>query len=129
VTGPIDAELGRAREDLGASLALIDAGFRAQAVTSAYFAAFHAASAALLSLGESRSKHSGVISAFGELVVRDGGFDRPTAKVLSGLFDDRNEADYDLGVVSSEEARESLADARRFVEAVDDWIASRQSPA
>lgn len=125
----VDAELARAREDLGASQTLIDAGFRSQTVTSAYFAAFHAATAALLVLGESRSKHSGVISAFGELVVRDGGFDRPTAKVLSGLFDDRHEADYDLGAVSSDEARESLADARRFVEAVGDWVASRQSSA
>jgi uncharacterized protein (UPF0332 family) len=64
--------MDRCREELAAARLLADKGFEAQAVSRAYFAAFLAAETALLALGETRSKHSGVISAFVHLVIRRG---------------------------------------------------------
>ena len=77
--------LARSRQELGAARLLTEAGFGAQAISRAYFAAFFAAEAALLLLGETRSKHSGVISAFGRRVVREGrsrGVDRAVSALV-----------------------------------------------
>lgn len=57
---PPDASLTRSREELAAAQLLIDNGFPAQAVSRAYYAAFYAAEAALLRIGQVRSKHAGV---------------------------------------------------------------------
>ena len=65
-----EALIARGDTELLAARHLEEAGFSAQATSRAYYAAFYAAEAALLSLGETRSKHSGVISAFGLLVVK-----------------------------------------------------------
>src|SRR5438034_8210429 len=64
--------LTRSRQEIEAARLLADAGFAAQAVSRAYYAAFYAAEQALGSLGESRSKHSGVIAAFSKVAVREG---------------------------------------------------------
>lgn len=48
--------LPRARQELAAARVLIEQGFPAQAVSRSYYAAFYAAEAALLLLGETRSK-------------------------------------------------------------------------
>lgn len=96
--------LARSREELAAARLLAGEGFRAQAISRAYFAAFFAAEAALVALGETRSKHSGVISAFGRLVVRERGFDEAIGRLLPSPFERRNEADYALVEVPEEEA-------------------------
>jgi uncharacterized protein (UPF0332 family) len=75
VSDRIPALLARSRTELDASRVLASAGFIDQAISRAYYGAFYAAEAALTSLGETRSKHSGVVAAFGRLVVQEGGFD------------------------------------------------------
>lgn len=72
--------MARARTELDAAGVLAREGFPDQATSRAYYAAFFAAEAALLSLGETRSKHSGVIATFGRLVVKEGGFAPATAR-------------------------------------------------
>ena len=61
----VAALLHRSRTELDAARVLLSAGFGDQAISRAYYGAFYAAEAALLSLGETRSKHSGVLAAFG----------------------------------------------------------------
>ncbi|MGH2993718.1 MAG: HEPN domain-containing protein [Solirubrobacterales bacterium] len=117
----VDALLSRASEEVAAARVLVGNDFPRQAASRAYYGAFYAAEAALLVLGETRSKHSGVISAFGRLVVKAGGLDRETGRLLSELFAERGEADYGEGM-GSEEAAEAIADAERFVHAVREWI-------
>lgn len=99
----------------------IDHGFPAQAVSRAYYAAFYAAESALLVLGETRSKHSGVISAFHRLVVHDGGLEPEIGRLLAALFTRRGQADYSALPVPELEASEALADAVRVVDAVEGW--------
>lgn len=120
-----DEDIALARRQLGAGHLLVDHGYPDVAASRAYYAAFHAAEAALLAIGEARSKHSGVISAFGQLVVLDGGFDRDLAQVLRTLFDHRNDADCNASPITREDSTLALADATRFVDAVEQWIAAR----
>jgi hypothetical protein len=115
----------RSRRDLEAARLLASNGFHAQAVSRAYFAAFFAAEEALLALGETRSKHSGVVAAFGRLVVREGGLDQPTGRLLAGLFERRLDADYIPSEVSGPQAESAIGDAERFVDAVQAWLESR----
>jgi uncharacterized protein (UPF0332 family) len=117
--------LARAGRELGAARTLADSGFSEQAVSRAYFACFYAAEAALLLLGETRSRHSGVISAFSKLVVKEGGLDPGAGATLRSLFEDRNQADYRFLEAPPETAESAISRASGFVDAVKDWLRKR----
>lgn len=114
----------RSRREIGAARLLAEGDFGAQAVSRAYYAAFYAAEQALSSLGESRSKHSGVIAAFGRLVVREGGLEEKMGRILRSLFEQRNDVDYGDVAASREDAELAIRDAQLFVDAVDSWLTS-----
>lgn len=115
--------LTRASSDLAASRLLLNGGFTDQAASRAYYAAFYAAEAALLRLGETRSSHAGLIAAFGALVVKNGDFEPNIAALLRELFDLRNDADYELlGSITQRDAQRAIASAERFVGAVSTWV-------
>lgn len=122
----VERALERSRDDLEAARHLAAGNFSRQAASRSYYAAFHAAEAVLLSLGETRSKHSGVVAAFGQLVVRQGGFDAEVARLLRSLYDRRNQADYSGAALPVEEAEGAVADAETFVRAVEGWLAERR---
>lgn len=92
---------------------LADAGFGAAAVSRSYYAAFYAAEAALLALGETRSKHSGVVAAVAQVAVRRHGLEPQAGRLLRSLFDRRSQADYGFTVVPLEEAAIAVSDAER----------------
>jgi uncharacterized protein (UPF0332 family) len=117
--------LTRSRRELEAARFLAEGGFFEQAVSRAYYAAFSAAEEALLGVGETRSKHSGVLAAFERLVVREGGADPDTGRLLRSLFRRRNEADYRAAPASREEADGAIRDAERVVDAVESWSGDR----
>jgi uncharacterized protein (UPF0332 family) len=114
--------LARSRQELGAARVLIREGYGEQAISRAYFAGFFAAEAAILVFGETRSKHSGVISAFGNRVVREGELDESVGRLLRSLFERRNQADYGSTSLTLDEAEAALRDAEKFVDAVAVWI-------
>lgn len=116
----------RSRQELEAARLLAEGGFPVQAVSRAYYAAFYAAEEALLALGETRSKHSGVLAAFESLVVRDGGIDPGVGRLLRSLFRRRNEADYGAVSASRKDAEEATGDAERVVDAVESWLATQR---
>ena len=120
-------ELRRARSEIAAARHLNDAGFPAQAVSRAYYAAFYAAEAALLSFGETRSKHSGVVAAFAQLLVRPGEIDDQSGRLLRSLFERRSKADYDVAdEPTADDARTAIQDAEHVVDAVATWLERRQ---
>lgn len=123
----VTALLERAQQDIAAARSLIAQEFHAVAISRSYYAAFYAAEGALLALGKSRSKHSGVISGFGEFVVRGEGFDKELGAVLRRLFDLRIDVDYSLLPPTEEDAMKSVDDAQRFVNAVTAWINERRT--
>ena len=119
--------MARSREEIAAARLLSREGFAAQAVSRSYFAAFYAAEAALLSLGESRSKHAGVVSAFGQLVVKREGLDEQAGRLLRSLYDRRSHADYNLGPVPLEEAVRAVEDSETVAGLVERWLERRST--
>lgn len=117
--------LARSRREIAAARHLASGGFTAQAVSRAYFGAFFAAEEALAALGEARSKHAGVIAAFARLVVREGGLDEATGRLLRSLFERRSVADYSPIEVPPAEADRAIADAGRLVDAIEAWVSAR----
>ena len=117
--------LTRSRREIEAAELLADGDFGAQALSRAYYAAFYAAEQAVASLGESRSKHAGVIAAFGRLVVREGGLAEETGRILRSLFEQRNAVDYGETVASRDDAELALRAAQRFVDSVESWLTDR----
>jgi uncharacterized protein (UPF0332 family) len=116
----------RSRQELEAARLLASRDFPAQAVSRAYYAAFFAAEAALSTLGETRSKHSGVVAAFGKHVVREGGLEEEVGRILRSLFEQRSHADYGDATPSQEDAKLAIQDAERCVNAVASWLEREQ---
>lgn len=127
MTGDQEPRLRRSHVELEAARFLADGGFHAQSVSRAYYAAFYAASEALLALGESRSKHSSVIAAFINLVVKTEGVDQEIGRALRTLFDERGGADYGEERVSGEQAHAALTRASNVVSAVERWLTEQGS--
>jgi uncharacterized protein (UPF0332 family) len=117
----------RSREELRAARVLLDAGLPAQALSRAYFAAYHAAGEALLVLGEIPSSPVDTIASFARRV--GGGLDDGAARSLRKLFEDRNDVDYALAAVPPEEAEKAIASAERLVDATARWIEERAKAA
>jgi uncharacterized protein (UPF0332 family) len=113
----------RSQEELRAARVLLDAGLPAQALSRAYFAAYHAAGAALEVLGETPSSPVNLVASFSRH-VGDGLADG-SARTLRKLFEDRNDVDYTLAAAAPEEAQRAIADAERFVEATAGWMEAR----
>ena len=68
----IAAYLEKARQKLGVARRLRDSGDHDDAVSRAYYAAFHAAKALLTSAGEQSRTHHGAVTLFNLLFVRPG---------------------------------------------------------
>jgi uncharacterized protein (UPF0332 family) len=117
--------LERGREELRAGQALLEAGFPSQAVSRAYLAGYHAASAALAALGEVPATRTGVLSAFARRMVGEEELDHETGRILRRLFEDRNDVDYALAAAPPGVARTALDDAERLLDATARWIERR----
>ena len=88
-------EANRARSALDDARVLFDGGGTDGGVINRlYYAAFHAAQAALYSRGENPSSHGHVRQLFGQHIVLEGDASRKDGRLLSMLYDYRWEADY-----------------------------------
>jgi uncharacterized protein (UPF0332 family) len=125
VTASPELPLARGRQELRAAGVLLEAGFPEQAVSRAYLAGLHAATAALAVLGEQPATEVGAICAFGRHVVGRNGVDHETGRILRRLYEDRHEVDLGLAEAPADEARAAVEDARRLVETAAVWIGER----
>jgi uncharacterized protein (UPF0332 family) len=97
---------------------LLDYDRPAASVARAYYAMFHAATAALAIKGIKRSSHRGLLSAFGEYLVKPGLIDSKYHRSLIEAFELRQHTDYEpIADVDNEQAREILDNAIDFVDA------------
>ena len=98
-------------------------GYHASVVNRAYYAIFYAANAVLATVGEARSKHSGVISLFRKLFIKSGKLPTELSDIYGRILDNRQRGDYDLGSqVGAEQAESDIEDARLFVNEVKQWL-------
>ena len=93
-------------------------------VNRAYYAVFHAASAALSWLDIERAKHSGVESAFGQYFVKTGLMEREYGRIYSKTRDRREDQDYSMTerALTRSTVAQTVADAERFVARVEQYL-------
>lgn len=114
----------RSRDELRAARALLAEELPVQAVSHAYFAALHAAGAALLALGDAQSSEVGIVTTFVQHVPEEG-LDPESGRVLRKLFEDRMDVDYALANAAPADAERAVEDAERLVKSIAAWMADR----
>ena len=121
----VSAFLDKAHRALDAARLLADASDAAGAINRAYYAAFYAARAALLTVGETPKTHAGTHNRFRVRFVDTGQISAALGKVLPLAFDLRLGADYDALTVFDEAAViDLLADVDTFVQAGEPLLTS-----
>lgn len=105
------------------------------AVSRAFYAAFHAASAALFAVNVVRGKHSGVEAAISEFLVKPKLVEAEYKDIYTRLMDGRIVTDYggerdERGVpafekLSENEMEQMLADAERFIARMKQFLRER----
>jgi uncharacterized protein (UPF0332 family) len=116
----IAAEVARGDRSMSSARILAGAGEHADAVSRAYYAAFHYARALLLTVGEESKTHGGLERLVQREFVKPGTLDPDVALLLSRLQKYRQDADYAAEFVFSQAAaNEELRAAERFVAAVE----------
>ena len=115
----ITANLERAERSIQAAKEMAASGFYDFAASRAYYAAFYAATAALLDEGLEFSKHSGVIASVHQRFVKTGKLDKEQGKELNWLFEMRNVGDYGVTVhVSQEDSERAVQVAEGFLRVI-----------
>ncbi|MEW6248879.1 MAG: HEPN domain-containing protein [Nitrospirota bacterium] len=115
--------LAKAREKSRVARDLCAKGEWDDAISRAYYAAYHAAQAALLTEGQRADTHKGVVTLFGLLLVKTGKLDKKWGKLLSNLKDDREAGDYDaLSYLDEDTARRAVREADEFVAAIERYV-------
>ena len=106
----------RATKALGVAERDLASGDPDFAAARAYYAAFYAASALLLSDERTFRKHSGVIACFHRYYVKEGRLPREAGKILTSLSDLRDIADYGGSEhVAMPDAERAVADAHHLL--------------
>jgi uncharacterized protein (UPF0332 family) len=117
--------LSRAQSELRAGRVLLRAGLPSQALTHAYLASVHAASAALIEVDETPSTRAGLVAAFDRRIVGADGIPHTQGRILRRLFEQRADVDHGLAEIPQEEAELALAESERLVTAIGRWIRRR----
>jgi uncharacterized protein (UPF0332 family) len=123
VTSPhaeeIRAYLQRAHQSIQAARQLVTGGYDDFAASRAYYAAFYAATALLLSEALELSKHSAVIASIHQRFVKTGKLSEERGKTLNWLFELRSVGDYGgTAHVSGPQAKQAIEAAEEFLSAV-----------
>jgi len=119
----IAANLQRAEESIEAAKELAASHFYDFAASRAYYAAFYAATAALLAEGLELGKHSAVIASVHQRLVKIGRVDKQQGKDLNWLFELRSVGDYGATVhVSQEDAEKAIRVAADFVRVIKNLL-------
>jgi uncharacterized protein (UPF0332 family) len=115
----IAANLKRAEQSIQAARQLALGGYDDFAASRAYYAAFYAATAVLLSEGLELSKHSAVIASIHQRFVKTGKLDKGQGKALNWLFELRGVGDYGgVAHVSRQNVEQAIEAAVKFLDAI-----------
>lgn len=113
----VDYRLTQARETLEAARDLFRSGRQRDAVNRAYYAMFYASLGLLASRMFGTSRHSGVLSLFGEHFVKTGAFSPEAGRHLRQAFEIRQKCDYQPFVVPhTSQVAEIIESAASFLD-------------
>ncbi len=121
----INIRLKKAREDLLNAQNDMENGYFRGAVNRAYYTIFHVASAVLLWHDIERAKHSGVQSAFGELLIKTGLIEPEYGLIYSRARKLREQQDYDIQALTPEKASVEMIvnEALKFTDRIEAYLA------
>jgi uncharacterized protein (UPF0332 family) len=131
VTGANRAANARAEAALGddalqAAEALVGLGLHNDAVSRAYYAAFHYARALLLLEGLEPKTHRGVVSLLMDRYEKPGRLEPGAVSMLARLQTFRGLADYDASErLAKDRAQAEVAAARLFIEKARPFVESK----
>ena len=113
----------KADRSLVAAWRNFDAGDYDFASSRAYYAAFYAVQAVLVTKELSYSKHSAVISAFNHHFVKTGRFPKELGKLLARLFRQRQLGDYAFDLaIPKEDAKKDLNAAEMLIKTIETYL-------
>jgi uncharacterized protein (UPF0332 family) len=124
----VPALLDKARANLDAARLLLAAQHLDSATSRAYYAMFYVAEALLAQIGQSYSKHAGVVAAFGREYAKTGKLDPRFHRWLIDAQDLRTVADYTAEMVITAEKVRAVCDwAEEFLAAARSHLAETRS--
>jgi len=119
----VEASLLKAEKALRSARLLKENKELEDAVSRAYYAMFHAARATLFSKGLEAKTHRGVISLFGQKIVKEGLLSEEFADMFRKAFDLRQKSDYELYAKLDEElVEETVKNAEKFVRKIKELL-------
>lgn len=117
--------LEHANKCLNSAKLLVEADDFASAANLSYYAVFHAMRAVLAFDGIDMKKHSAIIAEFRRLYIKTGKFELELSKIITNLFDTRNDSDYDdFFVIDKCKVKEQIANAELFVAKITEFLFS-----
>lgn len=121
----VSRELAHGAQAMQAARALVDLRLYNDALARTYYAAFHYATALLLTEGVEARRHRSLPGLVASRLA-SAGFDASDAARLGRLSTYRDMADYERGFDATEElAREALRDAQVFVDKATACLSAR----
>lgn len=122
----VAAELAKGRAALTAAEKLLELDLFDDAMSRLYYAAFHFASAALLSHGLEVGTHRALLTLFSQHIVHPGHVSTTAARALAALASLRNQADYNRHfVLDRPGALEEAARARTLIGDLEAYLRTR----
>ena len=112
----VEYRLSQSEDTLSAAHELFKKGHYRDAINRAYYAMFYSSLGMLVSKNLGSSKHSGVISMFGQHFVKSGVFSEKSGRYLREAFELRQKCDYrEFVEIESRQAKEIISHAEEFI--------------
>jgi len=125
----VSGHIKKAHSNLESAQMLFDNGMYDSAVSSSYYAIFHAVSALLASKGMEFSKHKTVINKYNEEFIHTGLISSISFRSLTALFRLRMDCEYDPIVFIGEDgAKEALKLSQVAVQDILDYCQANNIP-
>ena len=122
-TSLLQGSLDKSKEKLRVAEQLLASSAYDDAVSRAYYCAFHAAQAALMIEGLTATTHQGLVNLFGLHLVKSGKLSKELGKFLANLKDDRETSDYEIySPIDRETAEEAVKEAKIFLAAIETYV-------
>jgi len=119
----VEASLKRAEKALRSAKLLLEYDELEDAVSRAYYAMFHAAKAILFNKGIQAKTHKGIISLFGEHIVKKGTLNEKHADMLRRAFDLRQKSDYELyAELDKKLVKTTIKNAEEFIAKIKETL-------
>ena len=116
--GRVRNRIDRARAKLATAQRLLASEDWDDAISRAYYAAYHAAHALLLVVGLEPRSHAGTVSLFGFHFIKTGQLDAKLGRALREIKEDRENGDYaEVTFFEPDDARARVQEAQSLVDA------------